>query len=116
MSFQRIDKETFPQLFNSPLYVKILSLIGTGGEQGVNVRDISRATELDDRGARRAIEAIRRAGVVICADCLHGYYYPETLEELERYVRQEERRGRSTFFTLKSARRLYRHYSKEASG
>ena len=116
MSFQKIDKETFPQLFASPHYVKILSLIGTGWKKGVHVRDICRATELDDRGARRAIEAIRRAGVVVCTDCLHGYYYPETLEELELYVRQEERRGRSTFYTLKAARQLYKQHSGEASG
>lgn len=116
MSFQKIDKETFSQLFESPLHVKILSLIGTGWEQGVHVRDICRATELDDRGARKAIEAIRRAGVVVCTDCLHGYYYPETLEELGQYVRQEERRGRSTFYTLKAARQLYRQRSEEASG
>ena len=111
MSFQKIDRETFPQLFESPLYVKILSLIGTGWEQGVHVRDICRATELDDRGARKAIETIRRAGVVVCTDCLHGYFYPETLEELGLYVRQEERRGRSTFYTLKAARQLYKQRS-----
>lgn len=108
MSFQRIDKETFPQLFESPIYTKILALIGTGWEQGVHVKDICRATGLDDRGARRAIEAIRRAGVVVCTDCLHGYYYPETLEELRLYVRQEERRGRSTLCTLQAAQRLYK--------
>lgn len=116
MSFQKIDKETFPQLFESPLYERILSLIGTGWGQGVHVRDICRATELNDREARKAIEAIRRAGVVVCTDCLHGYYFPETLEELGQYVRQEERRGRSTFYTLKAARQLYKQRSKEASG
>lgn len=116
MSFQRIDKETFPQLFESPLFVKIMSLIGTGWEQGVHVRDICRATGLDDRGARKAIETIRRAGVVVCTDCLHGYFYPETLEELGLYVRQEERRGRSTFYTLKAARQLYKQHGGEASG
>ena len=113
MSFQRIDAETFPKLFESPIYTKIISLIGTGLEQGVHVKDICRATELDDRGARKAIETIRRAGVVICTDCLHGYYYPETLEELRLYVRQEERRGRSTLCTLQTAQRLYSQYSSE---
>ena len=108
MSFQKIDKETFPQVFESPLYVKILSLIGTGWEQGVHVRDICRATGLTDRDARRTVEAIRRAGVVICADSLRGYFFPETLEELGLYVRREERRGRSVFYSLKAARQLYK--------
>jgi len=43
--------------------------------------------------------------VVVC-NSLDGYFFPETLDELRLYVRQEERRGRSTFYTLGSARRL----------
>ena len=112
MSFQKIDSETFPQLFESPLYERILSIIGRGKDQGIHVKDICRATELDDRGARKTIETMRRAGVVICSDCLHGFYYPETLEELRLYVRQEERRGRSHFYTLKAARQLYKQHSR----
>lgn len=54
---------------------------------------------------RKVIEDIRRAGVVVC-NSLDGYFFPETLDELRFYVRQEERRGRSTFYTLGSARRL----------
>jgi hypothetical protein len=54
---------------------------------------------------RKVIEDIRRAGVVVC-NSLDGYFFPETLDELRLYVRQEERRGRSTFYTLGSARRL----------
>lgn len=40
------------------------------------------------------------------AIALTGISSPETLDELRLYVRQEERRGRSTFYTLGSARRL----------
>jgi len=43
--------------------------------------------------------------VVVC-NSLDGYFLPETLDKLRLYVRQEERRGRSTFYTLGSARRL----------
>ena len=116
MSFQKIDKETFPQVFENPLHVQILAMFGEGWEQGIHVRDICRSTGLTDRDARRAVEAIRREGVVICTDCLHGYYFPETLEELGLYVRQEERRGRSTFYTLKAARQLYKQRREAASG
>lgn len=115
MKYQSINKETFPQLFESPLYTKILSLIGTGRDEGIHVREISRAADLDERSVRKAIETIRRAGVVIVTDCLSGYWYPDTLEELRLYIRQEERRGKSTFYTLKSARKLYKQCIEEAS-
>ena len=79
--------------------------------EGIHVEDLSRATELDNRTARKAVEEIRRAGIVICMDCKHGYYFPESIEELRLYVQQEERRGRSTFYTLKTARLLYKRLS-----
>lgn len=103
---QNICKETFPQLYEVPQFEKILSLLGTGREAGLHIRDICRATGFDDRTARKAIETIRRAGVVVCTNGLDGYFFPETLDELRLYIRQEERRGRSTFYTLGSARRL----------
>ncbi|MBQ8767174.1 MAG: hypothetical protein IJZ16_10270 [Clostridia bacterium] len=110
---QEINKNTFPQLYDSSLYERILSLLGTGRGAGIHVRDICKVTGLDDRAVRKAIETIRRAGVVICTNGLDGYFYPESMEELRLYIRQEERRGRSTFYTLKAARRLYQKQSKE---
>ena len=95
MEIQQVNEQVFPQLYRVTLYAEILSLLGAGRDGGTQVREIC-----------RAIEEIRRLGVVICTDCLHGYYYPDTLDELRRYIRQEERRGSSTFQTLDSARKL----------
>lgn len=105
MSFQKIDKEHFPQIFADKRRRVILSAIGTGREQGAHLRDIRRSTGFGERAVRKYIEDIRRAGVVVC-NSLDGYFFPETMDELRLYVRQEERRGRSTFYTLGSARRL----------
>ncbi len=63
------------------------------------------ATGLTDRVFRKGIESLRRAGVVVCAGD-RGYYLPGSLEEVRVYIRQEEHRARSTFFTLQSARQL----------
>lgn len=111
MSLQKVNRETFPQLYEVPLYERILSLLGTGREAGLHISDICRATELENREARRCIETIRRAGVSICTNGRDGYFFPETMEELRLYVRQEERRGRSTFYTMKAARALYKELS-----
>lgn len=111
---QKVNKETFPQLFENPTLTRILSLLGAGREEGLHVRDICRATGLEDRATRKCIETIRRAGVVVCTNGLDGYFFPETTEELRLYVRQEERRGRSTFYTMKAAKALSEELSKVA--
>lgn len=104
MPYQQIDKEHYPQLYKNKRQRVVLSAIGTGREQGAQLRDLHRATGFGERSVRKVIEDIRRAGVVVC-NSLDGYFFPETLDELRLYVRQEERRGRSTFYTLGSARR-----------
>lgn len=107
MPLQNINEQQYPELFKSTVYCKILSMICTGRLQGVHLRELTRATGLPERSIRKAIEEIRRAGVVICTDCLHGYYFPENIRELSSYIRQEQRRGYSTLHTLSAAKRLY---------
>ena len=106
MEIQQVNEQVFPQLYRVTLYAEILSLLGAGRDGGTQVREICMVTGKGNRAVRKAIEEIRRLGVVICTDCLHGYYYPDTLDELRRYIRQEERRGSSTFQILDSARKL----------
>lgn len=116
MIAQTIDKEAFPELFESALYKRILSMIGTGKEQGTHVIDICRATDLDNREARRAIETIRRAGVIVCTDCFHGYFYPETMDELGDYIQQEFHRACSILEILQCASEKYMKEHKRGGG
>jgi len=90
MPYQQIDKEHYPQLYKNKRQRVVLSAIGTGREQGAHLRDLHRATGFGERSVRKVIEDIRRAGVVVC-NSLDGYFFPETLDELRLYVRQEER-------------------------
>ena len=115
MPYQQIDKEHYPQLYKNKRQRVVLSAIGTGREQGAHLRDLHRATGFGERSVRKVIEDIRRAGVVVC-NSLDGYFFPETLDELRLYVRQEERRGRSTFYTLGSARRLLQELEEVETG
>lgn len=107
MQLQLINDQKYPELFSNPLYSQILSMIRTGRLEGVHLRELTKVTGLSDRATRKVIEEIRRAGVVICTDCLHGYYFPENIRELSSYVRQEQRRAYSTLSTISSAESLY---------
>ena len=86
-------------------YATILSAIGNGSENARHKKQLVRLTGMNERALRKTIEHLRREGFVIISD-EHGYYYPQTADELEDYVRTVSKRARSTFYTLKSARRM----------
>lgn len=83
----------------------ILPLLRSGQGGARKKPELLEATGLSDRVFRRGVESLRRAGVVVCSGDT-GYYLPATLDEVQGYIRQEEHRARSTFFSLQSARAL----------
>ena len=86
-------------------YSTILSSIGKGSENARHKKQLVRLTGMNERALRKAVEHLRRQGIVIISD-ESGYYYPKTADELEDYVRTVSKRARSTFYTLKSARQM----------
>ena len=67
------------------------------------------------RKMRQLIEKARRDYVILnCSDGA-GYYRPnkEDILELQKYIRQEDNRGKQTFRNLKLAKRLYEDYKHE---
>ena len=91
--------------FDTEPYSRILSLIGEGREHATHKADLLRFVEMSDRELRRTIEHLRRQGVVIISDD-NGYYFPADEAGLQAYIAREERRAKSVFYTLKSARQL----------
>lgn len=92
----------------------ILQAIGTGEKNAANVEQLSMITGLNDRELRKAVERLRRDGYVIISSD-NGYYYPETVEEVKRYISKESKRARSIFFTLRSARELLNRWTDSGS-
>lgn len=92
---------------------ELLSLIGEGEENAVHARDLSRFFGLEEREIRRTVERLRRSGAVI-ASSQNGYYFPSDARELGEFVRKEERRAKSVFYTLRAARRLLKEMNREA--
>lgn len=93
---------------------RILQAIGTGEKNAANVEQLSMITGLNDRELRKAVETLRRDGYVIISS-ESGYYYPETVEEVKRYISKESKRARSIFFTLRSARELLNKWTDSGS-
>lgn len=116
MTLQMINEQNFPDIFDNSLYRQILSLIRAGTLEGVHLSELTKATGLSDRAVRKAIEEIRRAGVIICTDCVHGYFFPENIRELSSYIRQEQRRGNSTLDTIATAKSLYKELQEVLNG
>lgn len=85
-------------------YKTIISVIGTGEQNAIHLKEIIKLTKISNRLVRKYIEDLRRSGAVIIAND-KGYFFPGTDAELKKYIRQEESRAKSIFFTLKSARR-----------
>ncbi|MCL2298946.1 MAG: hypothetical protein FWC27_02220 [Firmicutes bacterium] len=83
----------------------VLQCLQYGRDNAIVGRDLRAKTGLPDRVLRKTLEGIRRGGQVVISDTV-GYYLPGSLEEVQGYIRQEEARARSTFFTLQSARQL----------
>lgn len=83
----------------------VLGFIRTGESGAIHRAELARLTGLKERELRIIIERLRRSGAVI-ASSQAGYYFPADEAELSAFVRKEERRARSIFFTLKNARKL----------
>ena len=93
--------------FETEPYRYILSAIGEGQKNAVHLSELIRISGMTDRELRKTIEYLRRQGVVIISGN-SGYYFPADETELSEYVRKEEHRARSVFYTLHHARKLLR--------
>jgi len=49
MALQEVTEKTFPELYAHPIYSKILSLLGEGLDNSLQVRELCKFTGLSDR-------------------------------------------------------------------
>ena len=71
----------------------IADLLSHGAENGVTLSHLEKLTGWDGRTVRRQIEAERRLGTPILADCKNGYFLPDSEGEKARCV--QSMRGRA---------------------
>lgn len=80
----------------------IKSSICKGEAAAISSRTLQAIAGINERELRKIIETLRRQGCVI-ASSSKGYYIPQTLDELDRFITKETKRAKSVLFTLKAA-------------
>lgn len=86
--------------------MNIIDYIPYGKDKAVTREQLMMLTGYPDRAVREAISQARRETPILNNQDGTGYYRPTDDEKplVERFVRQEERRAKSIFYSLKAAR------------
>lgn len=90
------EKERAPVSSRSLTQKKFLisDLLHEGAENGTTLAELVQLTGEDERSIRRRIQAERKAGKLILADCKNGYFLPTSTLDIQRFIRSMSRRSR----------------------
>ena len=72
---------------------QIFSLLQTGAENGVTLRELVAMTGMNERLVRLKIQQERKAGKLILSNNRDGYFLPECPEDVRRFARSMSRRA-----------------------
>lgn len=90
------EKESAPVSSGTLTQKKILifDLLHEGSENGMTLTELVQLTGEDERTIRRRIQAERKAGKLILADCKNGYFLPTSTLDIQRFISSMSRRSR----------------------
>lgn len=90
------EKESAPVSSRSLTQKKFLisALLHEGAEKGTTLAELVQLTGEDERSIRRRIQAERKAGKLILADCKNGYFLPTSTLDIQRFISSMSRRSR----------------------
>lgn len=90
------EKESAPVSSRSLAQKKFLisDLLHEGAEKGTTLAELVQLTGEDERSIRRRIQAERKAGKLILADCKNGYFLPTSTLDIQRFISSMSRRSR----------------------
>lgn len=91
--------------------MNIIDLIPFGAENAIPRAKLRYLSGLNDSAMRAEIAKARRETCIINLQDGRGYYRPTTMEEVDRFIAQEEHRARSIFYNLNGAKK-YRNEMK----
>lgn len=115
-----------PKAHGTPQDITVADLIPIGRENAISraylvtlcvknhLVDEKLKPESKDRAMRRLVERARIDYTILNLSDGEGYYRPsiEDIQDLQRYIRQEEKRAKATFRNLTNAKALYEDYRK----
>lgn len=90
------EKESAPVSSGTLTQKKILifDLLHEGSKNGMTLTELVQLTGEDERTIRRRIQAERKAGKLILADCKNGYFLPTSTLDIQRFISSMSRRSR----------------------
>lgn len=87
----------------------VADLLQIGKENAISTSELCCRMGFDtSRELRLAVARERKAGAVILSSCSGGYYLPRNKEEVEEFIRAQDKKARSIMCALQSARAYIR--------
>ena len=87
----------------------VLEFLKVGKKNAIPTSELLSLTGIGNaKELRLAVARERRAGAVILSSCAGGYYLPATKDEIEEFVRTQDKKARSIMVSIKSARNCLR--------
>lgn len=113
-----------PKATPTPQAVTIIDLIPVGRDNAISrdylvtfcvqngLVDENKSPESKDRAMRRLLERARLDYTILNLSDGEGYYRPskDDLQDLQKYIRQEESRAKATFRNISNVKALYEDY------
>ena len=72
----------------------ISDLLHKSRNNGLTLQDLVKLTRMDERTIRRKIHVERKRGILIMADCVHGYFLPEDAYDVRRFIHSMSNRSK----------------------
>lgn len=90
----------------------IADFIPRGKENAITRQNLCEITGLNDRAVRESISQARRE-IPIISLANKGYYIPTEKEDVEQWVKQEEHRAKSIFWSMAGAKKFLKGFEKQ---
>ena len=88
-----VNHSSFDSTTSAAKAPQIFSLLQTGAENGVTLRELVALTGMNERLVRFKIQQERKAGKLILSNNRDGYFLPECPEDVRRFARSMSRRA-----------------------
>lgn len=88
-----VNHSSFDSTTSAAKVPQIFSLLQTGAENGVTLRELVALTGMNERVVRLKIQQERKAGKLILSNNQDGYFLPERPEDVQRFARSMSRRA-----------------------
>lgn len=88
-----VNHSSFDSTTSAAKAPQIFSLLQTGAENGVTLRELVAMTGMNERLVRLKIQQERKAGKLILSNNRDGYFLPEHPDDVQRFARSMSRRA-----------------------